>query len=212
MDRDGLGPVQYGLVISLNGILIVVLQLPLSRRLERPDPGRPLVIASLLCAVGFGLNALAGGAAVYAVAVVVWTLGEIVHSPVNMGLIAWLSPSTARGRYQGVHALSWATATMAAPLCAGVVIDRFGPDALWAACTVIGICAAAGYWALLLRKEDRRRTPTTCHNDRTTRRVARPPHRTPSPLCACRECHPCRSGACSVLRQDKHSCCFVAPT
>ncbi|MDX2679981.1 MDR family MFS transporter [Streptomyces sp. NY05-11A] len=181
MDRSGLTPAQYGLVMSLNGILIVALQLPLGRRLERLEPGRPLVVASLLCAGGFGLNALAGGAAVYAVAVVVWTLGEIVHAPVNMGLIARLSPSAARGRYQGVHALSWATATMAAPLCAGVVIDRFGPDALWAGCTVLGCCAAVGYWTLLLRKQDRRRTPTTGHHGRRTRRTARRAHRAPSP-------------------------------
>ncbi|MEU0193463.1 MFS transporter [Streptomyces afghaniensis] len=128
MDRDGLTAAQYGLVISLNGILIVALQLPLGRRLEGSNIGRLLVLASLLCAGGFGLNALAGGAAVYALAVVVWTLG--VHSPVNMGLIARFSPSTARGRYQGIHASSWAIATMAAPLCAGIVIDRFGPDTL----------------------------------------------------------------------------------
>ncbi|MEU1628484.1 AAA family ATPase [Streptomyces sp. NPDC020096] len=31
-------------------------------------------------------------------------------------------------------------------------------------------------------------------------------------LGACRECHPCSSGACSVLRQDEHSCCFASPT
>ncbi|MEU1631131.1 helix-turn-helix domain-containing protein [Streptomyces sp. NPDC020096] len=30
--------------------------------------------------------------------------------------------------------------------------------------------------------------------------------------CACRECHPRSSGACSVLRQDEHSCYFVSPT
>ncbi|WP_369333486.1 MFS transporter [Streptomyces cahuitamycinicus] len=74
-----------------------------------------------------------------------------------MGLIARFSTSTARGRYQGIHALSWAIATMAAPLCAGIVIDRFGPDTLWAACTVLSVCAAVGYWALLLRGPDRHR-------------------------------------------------------
>lgn len=181
MARDGLTAAQYGLVISLNGILIVALQLPLGRRLERPDPGRLLVIASLLCAGGFGLNALAGGATVYAVAVVVWTLGEIMHSPVNMGLIARLSPSAARGRYQGVQTLSWATATMAAPLGAGIVIDRFGPGVLWAACAVLGCSAAVGYWALLLRKRSRLRTPATRHHGRTTWPTARRPRRAPSP-------------------------------
>lgn len=185
MDRDGLTPAQYGLVISLNGILIVALQLPLGRRLEGSNPGRLLVLASLLCGGGFGLNALAEGAAVYAIAVVVWTLGEIVHSPVNMGLIARFSPSTARGRYQGIHALSWATATMAAPLCAGIVIDHFGPDTLWAACTVLGACAAAGYWALLLRKPDRHRhiPHSTTATVRPRRHPPRstPPHNPPTP-------------------------------
>ncbi|MFD5233379.1 MFS transporter [Streptomyces qaidamensis] len=193
MDRDGLTAAQYGLVISLNGILIVALQLPLGRRLEGSNPGRLLVLASLLCGGGFGLNALAGGAAVYALAVVVWTLGEIVHSPVNMSLIARFSSNTNRGRFQGIHALSWATATMAAPLCAGIVIDRFGPDTLWAACTVLGVCAAVGYWALLLRKPDRhRRTPHPTAGTVRLRRTLRhpppstPPHtpplpRTPSP-------------------------------
>lgn len=188
MDRDGLTAAQYGLVISLNGILIVALQLPLGRRLEGSNPGRLLVMAALLCGGGFGLNALAEGAAVYAIAVVVWTLGEIVHSPVNMGLIARFSPSTARGRYQGIHALAWATATMAAPLCAGIVIDRFGPDTLWAACTVLGVCAAVGYWALLLRKPDRHRhTPHPAVPTEWPRRAPRhpprstPPHNPPTP-------------------------------
>lgn len=41
MDRDGLTAAQYGLVISLNGILIVALQLPLGRRLEGSKSGPP---------------------------------------------------------------------------------------------------------------------------------------------------------------------------
>ncbi|MEU3091558.1 MDR family MFS transporter [Streptomyces massasporeus] len=185
MDRDGLTAAQYGLVISLNGILIVALQLPLGRRLEGSNPGRLLVLAALLCGGGFGLNALAGGVAVYAIAVLVWTLGEIVHSPLNMGLIARFSPNTARGRYQGIHASSWAIAAMAAPLCAGIVIDRFGPDTLWAACTVLGVSAAVGYWALLLRKPDRHRH--TPHPTNATVRPRRhpprstPPHNPPTP-------------------------------
>ncbi|MEU6657947.1 hypothetical protein [Streptomyces sp. NPDC046821] len=31
-------------------------------------------------------------------------------------------------------------------------------------------------------------------------------------LCACRECRPCSSGVCAMLRQDEHLCCFVSPT
>ncbi|MET7540686.1 hypothetical protein [Streptomyces sp. NPDC005507] len=31
-------------------------------------------------------------------------------------------------------------------------------------------------------------------------------------LCACRECRPCSSGACAVLRQDERLSCLVSPT
>ncbi|WP_051106169.1 MDR family MFS transporter [Streptomyces hokutonensis] len=177
MGRDGLTGTQYGLVISVNGILIVALQLPLGRVLEHPDPGRLLVLASLLCGCGFGLNALAGSAPVYAIAVLVWTLGEIVHSPLNMGLIARLSPPHATGCYQGVHSLAWAIATIAAPLTGGSVIDRFGPDTLWAVCAALGVCAAVGYGALLLSPPGPYRQPgprITVAVWQRRRRAARP--------------------------------------
>ncbi|MFC5667789.1 MDR family MFS transporter [Kitasatospora misakiensis] len=156
MHRDGLTAAQYGLVISVNGLLIVGLQLPLGRALQGPHPRRPLILAALLCGWGFGLGAFAGGAAVYAVSVVIWTLGELLHAPLNMQLVARHSPSHARGRYQGVYAMAWSTANITAPLAGGTVIDRFGPDALWAACAAVGTCVAVGYWALL-REPDRHR-------------------------------------------------------
>jgi MFS family permease len=163
MHRDGLTAAQYGLVISVNGLLIVGLQLPLGRALQGPHPRRPLILAALLCGWGFGLGAFADGAAVYAVSVVIWTLGELLHAPLNMQLVARHSPSHARGRYQGVYAMAWSTANITAPLAGGSIIDRFGPDALWAACAAVGTCVAVGYWALL-REPDRHRPASSPSN------------------------------------------------
>ncbi|KPI21931.1 major facilitator superfamily MFS_1 [Actinobacteria bacterium OK074] len=153
MNRDGLTASQYGLVISVNGLLIVALQIPVTRLIGRFDPARLLVLACLLCGYGFGLNAFAGSALGYALAVAVWTLAEVVHSPLNMDLVARLSPEHAKGRYQGVFNLFWATGTLTAPLVGGVMIDSLGPAALWGACAVVGTGAAVGYWALLRRPE-----------------------------------------------------------
>ncbi len=151
MNRDGLSAAQYGWVISGNGLLIVVLQIPVTRLLARPARMRLLVLASLLCGYGFGLNAFASSAVGYSLALVVWTLAEVLHAPVNMDLVTKLSPAHAKGRYQGVYTLSWATASLVAPLLGGVVIDGYGPDMLWAACAVVGTLAGAGYWLLLRR-------------------------------------------------------------
>jgi MFS family permease len=149
MGMDGWSPSDYGFVIALNGVLIVALQIPVTRLIEHRDPRRLLVVSALLAGYGFGLTAFAGSLGVYALTVVVWTLAEIVNSPTQMGLVVRLSPVHGRGRYQGVHTLSWSAAALLAPLMAGYVIDHFGAEWLWASCAVIGTVAALGYWLLM---------------------------------------------------------------
>jgi len=151
MGQHGLSSTDFGTVIALNGVLIVLLQLPLTRFIEDRDPARLLIVSALLTGYGFGLNAFAGGsAAFYAVAVTVWTLGEMINSPTQMGLVVRLSPTHGRGRYQGMYTLSWSVANLGAPLLGGLVIDHFGSSTLWATSAAVGTLAALGY-ALLLR-------------------------------------------------------------
>ncbi|MBO8195651.1 MFS transporter [Streptomyces oryzae] len=151
MGQHGLSSTDFGTVIALNGVLIVLLQLPLTRFIEDRDPARLLIVSALLTGYGFGLNAFAGGsAAFYAVAVAVWTLGEMINSPTQMGLVVRLSPTHGRGRYQGMYTLSWSVANLGAPLLGGLVIDHFGSRTLWATSAAVGTVAALGY-ALLLR-------------------------------------------------------------
>ncbi|MFG2233946.1 MDR family MFS transporter [Streptomyces sp. NPDC048723] len=149
MGAAGFSPGDYGLVIAVNGVLIVLLQIPVTAFIERRDPQKLLVISALLAGYGFALTAFAGPVWAYALTVCVWTLAEIVNSPTQMSLVVRLSPVHGRGRYQGVYNLSWAVASLVAPLMAGLMIDRYGADWLWGATGVLGTVAAAGYWLLM---------------------------------------------------------------
>ncbi|MGW9177675.1 MDR family MFS transporter [Streptomyces decoyicus] len=149
MGQDGFTSADFGLVIAVNGVLVVLLQIPVTRFIEHRSPAMLLIGSALLAGYGFGLTALAGSVAMYAVAVGVWTLGEIINSPTQMGLVVRLSPLHGRGRYQGMYSLSWSIASLAAPLLGGTVIDHYGADALWAGCAVVGTVAALGYGLLL---------------------------------------------------------------
>ncbi|MGZ9931742.1 MDR family MFS transporter [Streptomyces sp. NC-S4] len=161
MGSAGFSPRDYGLVIAVNGLLIVLLQIPVTAFIERRDPQKLLVVSALLAGYGFALTAFAGPVWAYALTVCVWTLAEIVNSPTQMSLVVQLSPVHGRGRYQGVYNLSWAVAALVAPLMAGFLIDRFGADWLWGATGVLGTVAAAGYWLLMrgLSEGDRGAAP-----------------------------------------------------
>ncbi|RDS62385.1 MFS transporter [Streptomyces sp. M7] len=151
MGAAGFSPADYGLAIGVNGVLIVALQIPVTRFIERRDAGRILVVSSLLAGYGFGLTAFAGSVGVFALTVCVWTLGEMLNAPTQTGLVVRLSPAHGRGRYQGVYTLSWSVAALVAPLMSGLVIDRLGAAWLWALCAAVGTVAAVGYGALTRR-------------------------------------------------------------
>ncbi|MEU4085582.1 MDR family MFS transporter [Streptomyces aureus] len=151
MGRAGFTPADYGTAIAVNGVMIVALQIPVGRFIEHRDPKWLLVISSLLAGYGFGLTAFAGSVGVFTLTVCVWTLAEIVNAPTQTGLVVRLSPVHGRGRYQGMYTLSWALASLIAPVMSGVVIDRFGAAWLWGLCAVVGTAAGLGYGLLMRR-------------------------------------------------------------
>ena len=148
MRAHGLGPAAYGALLSLNGITIVLVQPPVGRWLGRLDRSRVMAVAALFIGVGFGMHGLGHSAPAYAVAIVVWTLGEIAHNPVASVLAADLAPLALRGRYQGAYSLAWSLAAFAAPALGGAVLARGGAATLWAGCFAVALLVAAGQLAL----------------------------------------------------------------
>ncbi|MET9553489.1 MFS transporter [Streptomyces sp. NPDC006645] len=149
MGTDGFSSSDFGMIIAFNGVLIVALQIPVTRFIEHRDTRRLLILSSALAGYGFGLTAFAGSLAVYALAVCVWTIAEIINAPTQTSLVVRLSPVHGRGRYQGMYTMSWAVAGLVAPLMSGFLIDHYGADWLWGICAVLGTVAAGGYWLLM---------------------------------------------------------------
>ncbi|MEW2511013.1 MFS transporter [Streptomyces sp. NPDC046870] len=168
MGRAGFSPADYGLAIAVNGILIVALQIPVTRFIEHRDPRTLLVASSLLAGYGFGLTAFAGSVGVFMVTVCVWTLAEIVNAPTQTSLVVRLSPVHGRGRYQGMYTLSWSVAALIAPLMSGVVIDHLGAGWLWGTCAVVGTAAGLGYGVLMRRLPPERPAPAPAPADTAT--------------------------------------------
>jgi MFS family permease len=145
MVDDGLGPAQYGLVISLNAILIVLVTVPLTRRLQQFPSSSVLALSGVFVGVGFGATAWASTMPAYALTVVIWTIGELVGSAVGPAVVADLSPASMRGRYQGTFTFTFSVAALVAPVAGGWVYDHAGGDTLWLGCGVVSLAAAVGH-------------------------------------------------------------------
>jgi len=140
MGAHGLSARQIGLLMGLNGVVIVLAQ-PLALRLgARASHVTWLTAGAALTGVGLGAVALAGGPLVYAAACTLWTFGEIGFSTGTPALIAELAPVHRRGAYQGTHQLAWGLSAMVAPTLGSLVLARLGPAALWLGC--LALCSA----------------------------------------------------------------------
>ena len=147
MLERGMHPSAFGSVVAVNGIIIVAGQLFVPRLIRGRSRTAMLAISALLVAVGFGAVAFASSVLLLSLTVAIWTFGEMTAAPTNSSLVADLSLPTMRGRYQGIHGLSFSAAGFLAPIIGGVVIDDFGNDALWIGAFGLGTIVALGQLA-----------------------------------------------------------------
>ncbi|HWF82371.1 MAG TPA: MFS transporter [Streptosporangiaceae bacterium] len=143
MGRDGFSPSEYGRLIALNGIAIVAVQLPLSRYYRRFAEAHVLAGSSALIGIGYSVLLLGHSAWIYALSILVWTVGEIGNTPTSFALVARISPAHLHGRYQGLYQVAWTGSAVVAPLIAGSVIHTWGVAPLWSGCLIVGVGAAA---------------------------------------------------------------------
>ncbi len=144
----------WGLLFSLNGILIVVFQLRISTAVE----GRPKVFVmagGMLCyATAMAVVAAAQDPAwaipAIATAVVVITCGEMLFYPMEAAFVSDVSAVDRRGRNQGFLLAAAGVGTALGPPIGGYVLDNAPGPALWAGAAVIFL-ACAGALGLLGR-------------------------------------------------------------
>lgn len=154
MKAHGLSTNAYGVLVALNGILVVLLSPVAAAWVLRLRRGVALAIASALTAVGFGLFGLGGSIPLYALGITVFTLGEVVMAPVSPAVVAELAPDHLRGTYQGAYHLSISGALCFAPIIGGYLLAHDAARVLWALSFVLGAITAGLFLLLPLRRPE----------------------------------------------------------
>ena len=131
-----------GLVFTINTLTIVVFQMLVIRTVERFDTLRVVGLGAFLLCGGFSLLPFAPSMPLIALTVLVWTLGEMLTTPLLEGFVAKRSPAASRGRYMGVFSAAFSGAFVLAPLGGTWLYAVWGYQTLWFSCGGLGI----GLW------------------------------------------------------------------
>ncbi len=131
----------YGGLQALNGVIVVLLELPITAWTGRRSRTRMVALGSLLIGVSFATLTVAVSIPALAAMVLIWTLGEIISSPVSSAFVADRSPEHTRGRYQASLGVMFALGAVVGPTL-GTAAYAFNPDVLWVGCGLAGVLSA----------------------------------------------------------------------
>jgi MFS family permease len=140
MENSGLSSSQYGLVLGLNGVLIVLFEIPLTAWTRRFSPVKMIGLGYAMIAISVLFIAFNPTMPNYFLGMMVFTFGEMICLPVSMAYVSRLAPDHQRGRFMGMNGISWSTAFMLGPSM-GMVLCPMFPTGFWIACACLGIMA-----------------------------------------------------------------------
>lgn len=120
----GLSERSLGLVYTLNGVLVLLLQWPALSLIERYGVGRVLVAASLGFALGFGLVGVASDLGGILLAMAAITLAEVAFAPAHQAATAAASDSRRLGATFGLVGFAQTFGVAFAPLLGGLLLDH----------------------------------------------------------------------------------------
>lgn len=138
----------YGLLLSINAAMVVLMQFPITRRITKYPPMLMMAFGTFLYVIGFSMYGYVSTYIMFVLAMVIITIGEMVVSPVSQALVASFAPEEMRGRYMAVSGFSWGIPYAVGPYLAGLIMDGPNPYLLWYVAGFVGLLSMLGFLAL----------------------------------------------------------------
>ncbi len=150
-DVHQISPQGYGLLLSLNAAMVVLFQFYVTRKVDHRPPMLMMALGTLFQVLGFSMYGYTSTYAMFLLAMVIITVGEMIVVPVAQGLVARMAPEDMRGRYMAVYGYTYMLSSMIGPFLAGLVVDNFNPRLLWYIAGVVGMLATLIFYLLFRR-------------------------------------------------------------
>jgi MFS family permease len=137
----------YGIIVTLNAVMVVVFEVPLTKFVQSWPMRRVALLGFGLIALGYGMYAIGITPALLILGTVIWTTTEIIGGPTTFAYPGLVAPPHLRGRYFGAMQSAVGLAIAVGPVVGVALWDRLGNDVwLWAAAVGLlsGLCAWIG--------------------------------------------------------------------
>jgi MFS family permease len=147
VDFAGFTTAQYGSLLTLNGIIVVLLQYPMAAITSSRPKYRVLICGSLLVFAGLITFSWVGSYALAILAMTLLSFGEIIFSPVALTVVSDIAPKSQRGLYMGTFSLSETLGHSTGPFIGGILMDVFPNDPIfiWGGLSAFALAAALGF-------------------------------------------------------------------
>jgi predicted MFS family arabinose efflux permease len=139
-----------GLLMGLNGLLIVMFEMVIIHNLEgKRHPLQYICAGVLMTGAGFVLLNFLPAAYYAAIIVLIFiTIGEILAMPFMNSFWIMRTTSGNRGSYAALYTTAWSTAQIMAPIIGGLAISFVSFNLLWWITGAICLCASIGFLML----------------------------------------------------------------
>ena len=141
---------RIGLLMALNGLLVVIIEMPLVAALEKNKKIFSFIIAGVLCLpVSFAILHFGNGMMIWAVVYTLFiTMSEILAMPFMMNYSLSRPSKERQGQYSGLYSISYGLANIFAPLLGLGIADKYGFDNMFFFFIGLSLLTAVGFWML----------------------------------------------------------------
>lgn len=132
-EQFGLTELQTGLLLTLNGVLVFFLEMPIVNYIEKnkKDKLKVIILGCFLMTISLFLMLVNTWAGILLVMMLFMTFAEMFNFPFSNAFALSRAPKHHQGRYMAIFAMSYSLAHILSAKLGMVIIDEYGYQANW---------------------------------------------------------------------------------
>lgn len=151
----------YGWLLALNAVVVILVEVPLSRHTGRWQRRTPLILGTVCICAGYAVNLVGISLPVLVLGVLSWTLGEVLMTPVAAAFATEAAPPAQEPVYLSFLSMCQTVGYAVGP-AAGVY--AYGQDTAlpWLICAALMVVSAPALYYLLPRAQRHGQSSEDC--------------------------------------------------